>query len=151
MLALCDNAGDPFSREHYVPGHFTASAFVLSPTRDMLLLVFHGKLHRWLQPGGHIEPMDEDVLAAARREVSEEVGIDALSGGTLLDVDVHDIPSLRGAPSHEHFDVRFLFHAMSMRHAAGSDAQDSRWFPLDEIDAIASDASVLRAVSKISA
>ena len=55
MLALCDNAGDPFSREHYVPGHFTASAFVLSPTRDMLLLVFHGKLHRWLQPGGHID------------------------------------------------------------------------------------------------
>jgi 8-oxo-dGTP pyrophosphatase MutT (NUDIX family) len=150
MLALCDVAGDPFSRDHYDPGHFTASAFVLSPSRDMLLLIFHGKLHRWLQPGGHIEPGDADVLAAARREVSEEVGIHDLVGGRLLDVDVHGIPALRGAPSHAHFDVRFLFQTSDLAHIAGSDAEDSRWFSLADIDEVASDASVMRAVAKLS-
>jgi 8-oxo-dGTP pyrophosphatase MutT (NUDIX family) len=149
MLRLCDVTGDPFSREHYDPGHFTASAFVLSPSRDMLLLIFHGKLHRWLQPGGHIDAEDADVLSAARREVAEEVGIDDLLEGRLLDVDVHLIPPLRGAPSHAHFDVRFLFRAPDLDHLAGSDAQDSRWFPLGEIDAVASDPSVMRAVSKL--
>lgn len=149
MLELCESAGDPFSRNHFVPGHFTASSFVLSPRGDALLLVLHGKLHRWLQPGGHVDPEDADVIGAARREVAEEVGIEDLEGGDLLDVDIHEIPPLGGAPSHEHFDVRFLFRAASRAHQAGSDAADSRWFAMGEIDAVASDASVMRAVEKI--
>jgi len=149
MLALCEVPGDPFSRSHFVPGHFTASAFLLSPDGAQLLLVFHGKLHRWLQPGGHIDPADETVWAAARREVAEEVGVALQDDGSLLDVDVHAIPALGGAPAHEHFDVRFLFRTPTLAHTAGSDARDSRWFPLEEINALSSDASVLRAVEKI--
>ena len=78
VLQLLETSGDPFSREHFQPGHVTASAFVVSPDAQDLLLIFHGKLHRWLQPGGHVEPDDEDVLAAARREVLEEVGLSGL-------------------------------------------------------------------------
>ena len=36
MLELCASKGDPTSRDHFDPGHFTASAFVLSPERDAL-------------------------------------------------------------------------------------------------------------------
>ncbi len=149
MVGLCGVDDDPFSREHYVPGHFTASAFVLSPSSDALLMVFHGKLHRWLQPGGHIDPPDVDVVAAARREVAEEVGVRTLDGGELFDVDVHAIPAFGGAPPHEHFDARFLFRARSLEHRAGSDAKDSKWVALADIDAVASDESVLRAVRKL--
>src|SRR5258705_4171245 len=73
MLQLLELSA-PMSRDHFVPGHLTASAFVLSPERAAVLLIFHKKLGIWVQPGGHIEAEDESLEAAARRELGEEVG-----------------------------------------------------------------------------
>ena len=75
MLDLVDSDGDPFSRSRFDPGHFTVSAFVLAPDRSSLLMIFHAKLERWLQPGGHVEPSDTCLHTAARREVVEETGL----------------------------------------------------------------------------
>jgi 8-oxo-dGTP pyrophosphatase MutT (NUDIX family) len=151
MRDLLDAAGDPFSRDHYVPGHFTASAFIATPDRSALLLIYHGKLHRWLQPGGHVDPADPDVIATARRETAEEVGLSDLPlvGDGILDVDVHRIPARKAEPAHEHFDVRFLFTATGTTVTAATDAVDARWVPMSEIDAEVSDESVMRAVRKI--
>lgn len=155
MLALADAAGDPFSRAHFQPGHFTASAFVLSPDADALLLIFHGKLRRWLQPGGHIDPEDGDVIAAALREVAEETGVrDAAPDtalGALLDVDIHEIPPnpKKGEPAHGHYDLRVLLRARSLDFAVGSDAVDARWVPLEQINERDSDRSVTRAVARL--
>ena len=151
MRQLCESVADPFARTTFAPGHFTASAFVLSPARDALLLIFHAKLLRWLQPGGHIEAGDLDVLAAARREAHEEVGIADLTveQATPFDLDVHQIPSNSREPAHAHFDLRFLFRANSLAFRAGSDAKDARWVPLDEITAALTDDSVLRALAKL--
>lgn len=153
MRDLLASTGDPFARDHYVPGHFTASAFIVSPDRTALLLIYHAKLHRWLQPGGHVDPADADVLAAARREMSEEVGLSNLQlvGGRIFDVDVHVIPARATEPAHEHFDVRYLFEAeVTVVHAA-TDAVDARWVPLVELAAIATDESVTRASRKLTA
>jgi 8-oxo-dGTP pyrophosphatase MutT (NUDIX family) len=53
--------------------HFTASAFVLTPERR-ILLIEHRKLGVWLYPGGHIESQ-ETPDAAVVREVREETGV----------------------------------------------------------------------------
>jgi 8-oxo-dGTP pyrophosphatase MutT (NUDIX family) len=153
MLALCDVGGDPFARDHFVPGHFTASAFVLSPDGGQLLLIFHEKFRRWLQPGGHVEPDDADLFAAARREVGEETGLVELDlvGPGLFDVDVHDIPARKGDPAHRHFDARVLLRARSLDSRAGSDALAARWLPLGDVPTVETDESVLRAVRKIQA
>ena len=151
MSALAQAAGDPCRRDHFVPGHFTASAFILSPERDALLLIFHGKLARWLQPGGHVDVDDLDLLAAARREAAEEVGLSQLEllAPAPFDLDVHEIPALRGDPAHRHYDVRFLFRAETRAVQAASDAKAARWVPLPEIDLEISDRSVMRAVEKL--
>lgn len=151
MRALCESASDPCARDHFVPGHFTASAFIVSPERDALLLIFHGKLARWLQPGGHVDADDVDLLASARREAEEEVGLSELEllQPAPFDVDVHDIPPLRGEPAHQHFDVRFLFRAPTRAVRAASDAKAARWVPLSEVSLEISDRSVMRAVEKL--
>jgi 8-oxo-dGTP pyrophosphatase MutT (NUDIX family) len=120
---------------------------VVNPAGDQVLLVFHGKFHRWLQPGGHCEPGDADALASAMREVREEVGL-AVTGGELFDVDVHLIPARKADPDHRHFDVRYRFVA-SGDAVAGDDAVDARWWPIREVTLAESDESVMRAVRKL--
>lgn len=156
MLELTAVPGDPLRRDHFAPGHFTASAFVLAPDRAALLLVHHRKLDRWLQPGGHVEATDGDLLAAARREVLEETGIaelDLEQPGSF-DLDVHPIPALGLELPHEHFDVRFLFRAGTSELRLSAESKAVRWVPLAELDAgsgsSVSDESVLRAVRKLS-
>ncbi len=151
MFELLDRP-DAFSRSCFEPGHFTGSAFVLSPDGADLLLILHAKLGLWLQPGGHVDPEDANLLAGARREVEEETGILELTAeGGLLDVDIHPIPAnpKKGEPPHEHFDVRFVFRAPSREFAAGSDALDARWVPLAEVASAGTDESVERAVRKL--
>ena len=159
MLALCE-AADPFSRSAYSPGHFTASAFVLSPRRDAVLLIFHKKLGRWLQPGGHIETSDTTLLEAARREVAEETAVldpVPLVAG-VFDIDVHDIPARAAAehpegckdePAHEHFDVRVLLAAPALTFTASDEVAGARWVPLAELAIVETDESVRRAIRKI--
>jgi 8-oxo-dGTP pyrophosphatase MutT (NUDIX family) len=156
MLELATVPGDPLRRDHFEPGHFTASAFVLCPERAALLLLHHRKLDRWLQPGGHIETDDADLIAAARREVLEETGIAELSleHAGSFDLDVHAIPALGHELPHEHFDVRFLFRAGTRELRLSAESKAMRWVPLAELVASAgsstgSDQSVLRAMRKL--
>ncbi len=140
-------------RGHFAPGHFTASAFVLSPDRRDLMLIHHAKLGIWVQPGGHVEAGDDDLLGAAKREVAEEVGLrelDAFGDGEgLFDVDIHTIPARKAEPAHEHFDVRFAFVAWTRNFTRSEEVRDARWVPLGEVGALGTDESVLRAVKKL--
>lgn len=142
----------PTSRHTFVPGHLTASAFVLSPERDAVLLIFHKKLGIWVQPGGHIEPEDPSLLHAALREVSEEVGLTLPEGvvASVFDLDIHAIPARKDEPAHEHFDVRYCFIAPTRDFMASDEVADARWAPLAQIEQLTQDESVLRAARKLS-
>lgn len=141
----------PTNRQQFVPGHLTASAFVLSPERDAVLLILHKKLQLWLQPGGHIDADDVSLLAAARREVAEEVGLQLPDSveGAVFDLDIHLIPARKDEPAHEHFDVRFCFHSPTLVFAINDEVVDARWAPLTKIDQLTTDESVLRVARKL--
>ena len=156
MLEL-SRAEGACERSHFGPGHFTASAFVLSPDRRDLVLIHHKKLGIWVQPGGHVEPADDDLIGAARREVEEEVGLSDLEllAGTgssaVFDVDIHLIPPRKTEPAHEHFDLRFAFVAKTRELVSSEEVTDLRWVPLADVAQLGADESVLRAVRKLRA
>ncbi len=144
MLDLARIDEDPTASDLYKPGHFTASGFVASPDRDCVLLIHHGKIGTWLQPGGHIEPDDVSIERAIRREVEEETGLADMASLGLLDIDIHQFPAGGDSPAHLHFDVRFGFLATSGIVTSGEGTMDVRWVEFDQVDLWNSDLSVTR-------
>ncbi|MFG2682899.1 NUDIX hydrolase [Streptomyces sp. NPDC048392] len=121
-------------------GHITASALVVDPSRERVLLTLHKKMRRWLQMGGHCEPADETLARAALREATEESGIQGLSlapGGPVR-LDRHHTPCAW------HLDVQYVAVAPSGAVETISDESlDLRWFPYAEVADVA-DGSVVR-------
>jgi 8-oxo-dGTP pyrophosphatase MutT (NUDIX family) len=134
-----------------VHAHFTASAWVLDAKQERVLLIHHNKLQRWLQPGGHLEPDDADLVASARREVAEECGLHelVLLREELFDVDIHTIPQRGDVPEHLHLDLRFIFSAVKEEIQLDmSEVSAARWIPLDEALQTLDSTSLFRMVEK---
>ncbi|ONI83710.1 NUDIX hydrolase [Saccharothrix sp. ALI-22-I] len=116
------------------PGHITASALVLNATADQTLLTLHPRVGRWLQLGGHCEPSDTTLAAAALREATEESGIQGLRIEPVpIHLDVHPITCSLGKPT-RHYDVRFLVRApVNARPHRSAESVDLQWWPLDNM------------------
>ena len=117
------------------PGHLTASALVIDPSRRLVLLTLHPRAGMWLQLGGHCEPGDHTLLDAAAREAREESGIGALS------FDPAPL-GLRRAPDHllarrPDPALRRAATSPSRPHGAepvrSDESLDLRWFPWDAL------------------
>ena len=151
ILRFLAQSPDPFGRGN-PEGHITGSAVIGRPGGSAFLLVRHRKLERWLQPGGHTDDADADVLQTALREAREETGIAALDvrlNGRPFDVDVHPIPARPGEPAHHHFDLRYLATTSEAGVAAQAEEVDgARWFTLDEALSARVDPSLARALKK---
>lgn len=134
-----------------VPGHITASAWILRHDGAAALMTHHRKLGRWLQLGGHVdgEPYAE---RAALREAQEESGMGRFAFLTgpdrelcPLDLDVHPIPARGAEPRHDHWDVRFLLRAARGQELVLSEeSNDLRWVPLAQLTNHTDEESVLR-------
>lgn len=124
-----------------VPSHLTASLLVLDAAGTQVLLTLHRKGGFWGQFGGHCEPGDETLVAAALREGQEESGITglALVGGAPVDLDRHQLASAFGSCG-EHLDVRYAAVAPEGSvPAVSEESDDVRWFslaslPLEAVD-----------------
>ncbi|MFD8575473.1 NUDIX hydrolase [Streptomyces virginiae] len=124
-------------------GHLTASALVIDPVRERVLLTLHKKLGMWLQMGGHCEDSDATLAEVALREGREESGIEqglTLVPGGPVRLDRHPIP----APCNWHLDVQYAALAPAGAVAEISDESlDLRWFPYEEVASVADTSVVL--------
>ncbi|HZP74354.1 MAG TPA: NUDIX domain-containing protein [Gaiellaceae bacterium] len=140
MLRLAGELERPTSRDQ-ARAHFTASAFVVDDGCARTCLVAHAKLGRLLQPGGHVEPTDVSLEAAALREAFEETALQLEPHPTAprpFDLDIHLIPERPGEPAHFHLDVRYLLVGR------GEPCEGAAWYVLGE----AGDVSVARLAAK---
>ncbi|HSP81831.1 MAG TPA: NUDIX hydrolase [Myxococcaceae bacterium] len=153
MRAFAVELARPFSREQE-RAHFTGSVVVVDPAGERVVMVHHGKLHRWLQPGGHAEEGDVgDMEATALREAREETGCRVRlheRAPRPLDVDVHTIPARKAEPEHLHLDVRYLVVAEdpeALAHDPG-ESFGAQWLTWDEALERADEAPLRRMLEK---
>ncbi|WP_432155896.1 MULTISPECIES: NUDIX hydrolase [unclassified Streptomyces] len=120
-------------------GHVTASSLVIDPVRGQVLLTLHKKLRMWLQTGGHCEPADETLAAAALREGAEESGVAGLTllpGGPVR-LDRHLTPCAW------HLDVQYAAVAPpGSLEVISDESLDLRWFAYHEVADVADDSVV---------
>ncbi len=133
-LAAYVTARPDACRRDCVPGHITASTAVLDQDGTRVLLTLHPRLGRWVQLGGHCEPGDADIVAAALREAVEESGIaDLVIDADPVALDAHPVTCSLGVPTH-HLDVLFVAQAPPAAVIAISDESlDLRWWPVDAL------------------
>lgn len=141
-VRMIDTAGLACTSRKHFPNQLTSGAWVIAADTKYVLLIHHIKSDRWFQPGGHIEPEDENLLAAAVREVREECGIDLrpIQPPRLFDIDMHAINRHKDEPDHVHFDCRFLFvvpTAAALTVTETSTAiKEARWVDITEARAL---------------
>ena len=115
ILRFLAQHDDAFLRSNRI-AHMTASAWVVNPTRDKVLMVYHKIYDSWSWTGGHADG-ETDLLAVALREVTEETGVKSVRPVTediysleTVTVDGHE---KRGeyVSSHLHLNVTYLLEA----------------------------------------
>lgn len=152
-------------------GHFTASSIVLNCERTHVLLTHHKKLKKWLQLGGHADG-DSFLQRVAFREAVEESSIENLkiinasfdkinkSNNLIvkellttnilpIDIDIHVIPETEKEPEHFHYDVRFLFIAMTNQYVISHESIDLKWVDLAHVSNYTQEESTLRQINKV--
>ena len=129
---------DVGSRKNFT-GHLTGSGIVLH--EGNILLIFHKKLQRFLQPGGHFEG-DDSLLLCAKREVEEETGLRVIphpwhgeNGELPIYIDTHPIPEnpKKEEPQHHHHDHTYLFLLEESQTVSlqTEEVEDFQWLPID--------------------
>ncbi|HEY0240431.1 MAG TPA: NUDIX domain-containing protein [Friedmanniella sp.] len=133
-LGLVGRRGSAALRRESGPAHLTASCFIFSPDLEQTLLCFHRKGRFWVQTGGHVEPDDSSVPAAALREAREEAGIAVLElVPGVLDLDRHELGAGFGA-CRTHWDVGFAALVRSDELPRVSDESEQvAWFGVDDL------------------
>lgn len=147
LLALLSEHGIKalLTRENAL-AHFTASAWVVDLKHEKVLLAYHNLYDSWSWLGGHADGQ-EDLLAVAMKEVTEESGLTKLRPVSkeifsleVLTVEGHE---KKGAyvSSHLHLNITYLIEASEEESLTIKPDENSQlgWFLREEAVAASSE------------
>lgn len=142
---------------------YTASGLILNKEMNKILLIFHNKLQKWMQPGGHCEP-NESPEETVIREVQEELGIKTSIVSNNVEKLIlsenewavpspycilHEIiPASSKDVEHLHVDFFYILEAEETEISLeDGKILDAKWFTLTEVLS----ANTFESIKKISA
>ena len=150
MLGFLDANADCLTRDNSI-AHFTASSWIVNPSGNKVLMVYHRIYDSWSWTGGHADG-EADLLAVAIREAKEETGISSITVAAdepvsleVITVDGH-IKKDVYVSSHLHLNLTYLLVAdeeqkLSVKEDENTDVQ---WIPLDELSSWVSEPWMLK-------
>ena len=115
MLKLLTEDADLSRRDHLLY-HLTASAWVVNPERNKVLMAYHNLYNSWAWLGGHADGTF-DLAAVAIKEAREESGLTdvKLVSDNILSLEILTVNGhkKKGAyvPSHLHLNCTYLLEA----------------------------------------
>jgi 8-oxo-dGTP pyrophosphatase MutT (NUDIX family) len=124
----------------FLPKHLVVTGYVVDSGRVLLLM--HGKLKRWLPPGGHVEST-EDPLRALVREIWEETGLlvapidmgdrsGSEEGVNVLPTPHHlQVETIDG--KHEHIDMVYFCTRLDGTLKGNAESREVRWFSREDL------------------
>lgn len=156
ILAAAEADGAQILHRSRMCGHMTCSGFVMNPSLDAVLMVYHNIYDSFAWTGGHADGAS-DFLAVAVREAKEETGIQKpypLSGA-ILSVDVLPVQEhlKRGKqiPAHVHYNVTYGLIADEKEplRIKSDENRDVRWIPVTELCQVCREPHMLPVYEKI--
>lgn len=136
--------------------HFTASAWVVDPTRTKALMIYHNIYNSWAWTGGHADG-EEDLLRVALREVQEETGLEnvrpvceELFSLEILTVNGHFKRGKYVLP-HLHLNLTYLLEADDRQplRSKPDENSDVKWFSLEDAVAASTEPALQAIYTKL--
>lgn len=136
--------------------HLTASSWIMNPSHDKVLMIYHNLYDSWGWTGGHADG-DADLLHVAIKEANEETGIQNLTllSEEILALDIlpvwHHVKRGHFVSSHQHANVTYLFEAdenlpLMMKP---DENQGVMWIPIDRLREYVSEPDMLPVYDKL--
>ena len=134
------------SRRENLAGHLTASAWVVTPDRQKVLMAYHKLYNSWAWLGGHADG-DWNLRRVAEKEAREESGIEDLRPVSENPVSL-EILTVNGhkkkgkyVPCHLHLNLTYLFEAEpdQVLHCKPDENSGVAWIPMAQLDQYSSE------------
>ena len=139
LLKLLAGDEDLSVRDNLI-AHLTASAWVVNPERNKVLMAYHNLYNSWAWLGGHADG-NFDLAAVAEKEAREETGIadvklvsDDILSLEILTVDGHEKKG-KYIPCHLHLNCTYLLEADPNGPIRVKEDENSQvgWIDFDDI------------------
>ncbi len=145
ILSWLDSGLDIYSRE-CTKAHLTASAWIVSPDKEKILMAYHRLYDSWAWLGGHCDG-EKDPRLTALKEVREESGLEHLTllsdriySLEVLTVDGHENNGTY-VSSHIHLNLTYLVEADPCEPVRAKEDENAavRWFSREDAVAASSE------------